>query len=111
MFFLTIILNIVYIKLMSAYPEALSKISVVLVLLMWAIIAGVNFYVAFKEPSFKAVGIIFGLFSLLMIAIFVCWLWCYYGSFEIAIAVIDTAADYYNDTKRLFFLSCWVFNF
>jgi len=64
---------------MSAYPEALSKISVVFVLLMWLIIAVVNFYVAFKEPSFKAVGIIFGLFSLLMIALFVCWIWCYYA--------------------------------
>jgi len=32
-------------------------------------------------------------------------LWCYWDDLPIAIAVIDQAADFYNDTKRLMFVS------
>lgn len=48
--------------------------------------------------------------NLLVMVIFLCYLHCYREQLDIAIQIVDTAADFYNATLRLFFVSCWTFN-
>lgn len=41
--------------------------------------------------------------------LFNCMLWCFWSKVKMAIAVIDAAADFVTDTKRLVFCSIWYF--
>jgi len=45
------------------------------------------------------------LVALVAFAIFNCMLYCFYSQFKVAIAVIDAAADFFADTKRIILVS------
>lgn len=44
-----------------------------------------------------------------MALVFNCMLYCYWSQLEIAIAIVDCAADFFNATKRLIILSVFYF--
>jgi len=44
-----------------------------------------------------------------MLLFFNCLLYCYWSQLEIAIAIVDCAADFFNATRRLFVLSVFYF--
>jgi len=111
------ILNLLYIKFMSAHPICLAKLSMYLVigfcLANIVVAAALPFTSQFKEIE-NAKPIKIGLFAwagLWSIAflIFICVLLRYRDQFDIAIQIVDTAADFYNATLRLFFVSCFTF--
>ena len=50
-----------------------------------------------------------GAVLLLLGALFVCMIWCYRNALDIAIAIIDAAADFLIDTKRIILVSIGYF--
>jgi len=101
-----------YIKLMSAHPNLLSKGSLVLVALLKLVAIGSLIYVATRPTTSKGekTGLFIAAgFIAIFFALFLCLVWCFYSEFEVAIQIVDTAADFYNATKRQIFVSCWVF--
>jgi hypothetical protein len=45
----------------------------------------------------------------IFLVIFNLMLWCYWSQLEIAIAIIDCAADFFNGTKRIILVSVFYF--
>ena len=101
-----IVLNFVYIYLMSWYPETLAKISIVAVnIILVGCIGGLTYAGAvtdFKTYYFCLAGFVF-----LATLIFNCMLWYRYKHFKVAVAVIDAAADFFASTKRLILVSAF----
>jgi len=113
------ILNLLYIKLMSAHPMILAKVSVWLVIILMltniVVAAALPFTSAFDNIDANVLtgakigcGVWAGLWTLALL-IFMCVLCRYRDQFDIAIQIVDTAADFYNATLRLFFVSCFTF--
>lgn len=107
MFVLTAILNMLYIKLMSSHPNLLVKttIAFALGLIVLGIVGGAALAGMSTISQITQLGIFIAAASFVLLIVFACSIWCYYSEFEMAIQIVDTAADYYNATLRIFLLS------
>lgn len=100
---------------MSAHPNVLSKCAVIfveLMMIMFIVLPAFFGYKMHKEDPETSKAIVIGLltFAALMFIFFVgfnCLLYCFYHEFDIAIQIVDTTADFYNDTYRLFLVSLY----
>lgn len=94
--------------MISAYPEKLVKLVLILVELILIGIP-VGFVLSYVNAEEGTVGKLAYLppavIFFIIFLIFNCCLFCFKDDLDIAIAVIDTSADFYNDTKRLMFVS------
>jgi hypothetical protein len=88
---------------------ALIELFMVLAVLGFAY-AGIQTKGTTQPMQQRRMGLFIGaLVCLVILLIFNCMLYCYYTQFKIAIAVIDAAADFFADTKRIIFVSLMSF--
>lgn len=100
---LCVVLNIGFVKLISAYPETVCKAVIGIVELFLVLIMVVIALIAVNQENSSIYAAIIP-FAAIFLG-FNCMLWCFKDDLGIAIGVIDTSADFYNDTKRLMFAS------
>jgi len=91
------------VKLISAHPETVCKAVIGIVELFLVLIMVVIALIAVNQENSAIYGAIVP-FAAIFLG-FNCMLWCFKDDLGIAIGVIDTSADFYNDTKRLMFIS------
>ena len=97
---ITVVFNLIYIKLMSQFPKTMSKISILGIdIIMIGIIMK-----HLIEQSWKA-----ALGALSMFSLFTYQAWKFWPKFELAISIVDCAADFVNSTWRIIIIS--LFNF
>ena len=105
-----VILNLIYVKLMSKYPKGSSIISIVivdilLILFIYSIYKILSIYLMLYGAN--AIFIWYGSLVILFIIflVFNFTVGFYWGQINVAIAIIDCAADFLNATRRILFLS------
>ena len=88
----TVTLTLLYIRLMSAYAYEIAMFSLISVEIMFIFIIAALIYVGAMQV---------GLCLLLGFLLWNCCLYCRWSHFKTAIAIINAAADYLADTKRV----------
>ena len=106
-----IVLNLIYVKLMSKYPKGTSIISI-----LFVDISIVYYIYIFNQilPIILNPDDIFMyygtfVFFCVIFLVFNFTVGFYWGQINIAIAIIDCAADFLNATRRILFLSFFYF--
>lgn len=95
-----------YIVLMSKQPEMLAKASVIFLEILYVTSIGAFTYLAITGSAWY--WIVVGVTALGFL-LFNCMLCVYRTQFKIGVAVIDSAADFLNATKRIIFISIFYF--
>jgi hypothetical protein len=101
---IAIVLNILYMYVMSSFTETLCMVAIVVydLLLAAGIAAGAYMLTMTKLQPVGGFLIVFcGILALL----FNCMLWCYWTHVKIGIAIVDATADFFVATKRMVLVS------
>lgn len=105
--FLCIGLTLFYLKLMDWFATTMAYLTIALVQVGLVVIGYMAFTRGMKKESDLYTWTGIGLWVLA--AIYYLCLCCNYKSLQIAIAIVDTAADWINDTKRIVFIPIFYF--
>lgn len=106
---LALVYTFMYLYLMANCAHVIAYFSIGLVNLILIASIGGNIYGATQVRGGAAgfwIGAGFSLFALLM---FNCMLWCYWQKLQVAIAVIDSTADFMVATKRIALVTIYYF--
>jgi len=108
-FGLALVYTFIYLYLMANCAHLLAYVSIGLIeLILLATVAG-NVYGA-TQVSEGSMGFWIGAgVSLFFFLVFNCMLWCYWSKLQVAIAVIDSTADFMIATKRIAFVTIYYF--
>jgi hypothetical protein len=94
---------------MAHCAHLLAFIAIGLVELLFLAAIGGNIYGMTQVDGGKTGFIIGAIVSAVAFLIFNCMLWCYWSKLQVAIAVIDSTADFMVATKRIAFVTIYYF--
>lgn len=94
---------------MAHCAHLLAYIAIGLVELLFLAAIGGNIYGMTQVADGKTGFIIGAIVSAVAFLIFNCMLWCYWSKLQVAIAVIDSTADFMVATKRIAFVTIYYF--
>lgn len=98
-----------YLYLMAHCAHLLAYIAIGLVELLFLAAIGGNIYGMTQVADGKTGFIIGAIVSAVAFLIFNCMLWCYWSKLQVAIAVIDSTADFMVATKRIALVTIYYF--
>lgn len=108
-FGLGLVFTFIYLYLMANCAHVLAYFAIGLVELILLATIGGNVYGATQVKD-GAMGFWIGAgVALLFFLLFNCMLWCYWSKLQVAIAVIDSTADFMVATKRIAFVTIYYF--
>lgn len=108
-FGLGLVYTFIYLYLMANCAQLLAYAAIGLVELMLLATIGGNIYGATQVPDGRTGFFIGAGVAAFVFLVFNCMLWCYWSKLQVAIAVIDSTADFMVATKRLAFVTIYYF--
>lgn len=105
---LALVYTLIYLYLMSNCAHMLAYIAIGLLEIIFIAGMGGCLYGATKASEPMGLWIGFGCI-LVSFLLFNCMMWCYWSKLQVAIAVIDSTADFMVATKRLSFVTIYYF--
>ena len=92
--------------MMSRCAETMVNISIWLIEILMTGVIIMFIYLGTKADKNESSGLyLSAVIVLLFLLVFNCMLYCFYDDLKIAIAIVDAAADFFADTKRIIPLS------
>jgi hypothetical protein len=108
-FALALVYTFIYLYLMANCAHLLAYVAIGLVELILLATIGGNIYGATQVDGAKTGFLIGAGVALFVFLIFNCMLWCYWSKLQVAIAVIDSTADFMVATKRIALVTIYYF--